>query len=317
MIKFVEPCLVETEVSEDKCYGKFVWEPLERGFGITLGNSLRRVLLSSLDGLAVTHIKIDGVLHEFSAIKGIQEDVADIVLNVKGLCFKAEDPEVNEKILHLDVTGPCDVTAADIACPGDMEILNTDLHIATLEKGAALKMDIFINRGVGYVPADHNKRDDVIGIIPVDSIYAPVTRVKFGVTNARVGSATNYDKLTLEVWTDGSIEPVTAVDHASAILMDYLGMFRTTQDVILGKAAEPVDAKEEKLKTISIDDLDLSVRSTNCLRRAGIATVDDLCNKTEDDMMKIRNLGKKSLDEIKKKLIDLGRTFKPMIEEEI
>lgn len=311
MIKVVKPHLLDSFVSDDQSYGKFVWEPLERGFGITLGNSLRRILLSSLDGLAVYQIKIEGVLHEFTAVEGVQEDVTNIVLNVKGLNFKALDPDVDEKVLHLDVKGEGEVTAKDIECPGDLEILNPELHIATLDKGGSLKMDIFIKRGVGYVPADRNKNSDIIGTIPVDSIFAPVVRVKFGVTNARVGNITNYDRLTLEVWTDGSVDPVLAVDKASGILKEYMDMFRTTRDIILttDEGAEN-GAEDNSLKVTSVEDLDLSVRSTNCLRRAGISTIEDLCQKTEDDMMKIRNLGKKSLDEIKKKLAGMGKSFK-------
>lgn len=310
MIKVVSPSLVESVIDEDKRYGKFVWEPLERGYGITLGNSLRRVLLSSLDGLAVTHVKIDGVLHEFSSIDGVREDVADIVLNIKALCLKAEDESVNEKVLRLDIKGEGEVTAKDIECPSDVTILNPDLHIATLDRGGVLKMDIFINRGQGYVPCDRNKNDDIIGTIPVDSIYAPVVRVKFGVTNTRVGNMTNYDKLTLEVWTDGSIDPALAIDKAGAILQEYLQMFRTTNNTILATDESSMVHKDDKGASISIEDLDLSVRSTNCLRRAGINTIDDLCMKTEDDMMKIRNLGRKSLDEIKKKLALMGKSFK-------
>ena len=294
-----------------------MWEPLERGFGITLGNSLRRILLSSLDGLAVYQIKIDGVLHEFTAVEGVQEDVTNIVLNIKGLNFKALDPDVDERVLRLDVKREGEITAKDIECPGDMEILNPELHIATLDKGGSLKMDIFIKRGVGYVPSDRNKNSDIIGVIPVDSIFAPVVRVKFGVTNARVGNMTNYDRLTLEVWTDGSIDPVLAVDRASGILKEYMDMFRTTKDVILS-TDDSTDSysEDDSMKVTSVEDLDLSVRSTNCLRRAGISTIEDLCQKTEDDMMKIRNLGKKSLDEIKKKLAGMGKSFKLMDGEE-
>lgn len=317
MIKVVKPHLLDSFVSDDQSYGKFVWEPLERGFGITLGNSLRRILLSSLDGLAVYQIKIDGVLHEFTSVDGVREDVTNIVLNIKGLNFKALDPDVDEKVLHLDVKGEGEVTAKDIECPGDLEILNPELHIATLDKGGSLKMDIFIKRGVGYVPADRNKNSEVIGTIPVDSIFAPVVRVKFGVTNARVGNMTNYDRLTLEVWTDGSVDPVLAVDKASGILKEYMDMFRTTKDVILtSDDGSDNNGEDDSLKVTSVEDLDLSVRSTNCLRRAGISTIEDLCQKTEDDMMKIRNLGKKSLDEIKKKLAGMGRSFKLMDGEE-
>lgn len=317
MIKVVKPHLLESFVSDDQSYGKFVWEPLERGFGITLGNSLRRILLSSLDGLAVYQIKIDGVLHEFTAVEGVQEDVTNIVLNVKGLNFKALDPDVDERVLRLDVKREGEITAKDIECPGDMEILNPELHIATLDKGGSLKMDIFIKRGVGYVPSDRNKNSDIIGVIPVDSIFAPVVRVKFGVTNARVGNMTNYDRLTLEVWTDGSIDPVLAVDRASGILKEYMDMFRTTKDVILSTDDSADNySEDDSMKVTSVEDLDLSVRSTNCLRRAGISTIEDLCQKTEDDMMKIRNLGKKSLDEIKKKLAGMGKSFKLMDGEE-
>lgn len=311
MINVVRPRLVDSFISEDGHYGKFVWEPMERGYGITLGNSLRRVLLSSLDGLAVTHIKIDGVLHEFSTISGVREDVADIVLNIKALCFRAEGEDVDGKVLRLDVKDEGEIKAADIECPSDITILNPDLHIATLEKGAALKMDIFVNRGVGYVPAERNKNEDVIGTIPVDSIYAPVLRVKFGVTNTRVGNMTNYDKLTLEVWTDGSIAPALAVDKASGILQEYLQMFRTTSEKILAPDPnEEIDKIAEGPKSANIEDLDLTVRSTNCLRRAGISTIDELCDRTEDDMMKIRNLGRKSLEEIREKLRAMGKDFK-------
>lgn len=317
MIKVVRPHLLENFVSEDNTYGKFVWEPLERGFGITLGNSLRRVLLSSLDGLAVYQIKIDGILHEFTSIPGVREDVTNIILNIKGLNLKPLADDVDEKVLHLEVKGEGEVTAKDIECPSDIEILNPDLHIATLDRGGQLKMDIFIKRGVGYVPAERNKNGDIIGTIPVDSIYAPVLRVKFGVTNARVGNVTNYDRLTLEVWTDGSIDPVGAVDKASGILKEYLDMFRTTRDIILMTDEDQEEIiREDSQRAISVEDLDLSVRSTNCLRRAGIGTIDDLCRRTEDDMMKIRNLGRKSLDEIKKKLSGMGLGFKLVDAEE-
>lgn len=317
MIKVVRPHLLENFVSEDNTYGRFVWEPLERGFGITLGNSLRRVLLSSLDGLAVYQIKIDGILHEFTSIPGVREDVTNIILNIKGLNLKPLADDVDEKVLHLEVKGEGEVTAKDIECPSDIEILNPDLHIATLDRGGQLKMDIFIKRGVGYVPAERNKNGDIIGTIPVDSIYAPVLRVKFGVTNARVGNVTNYDRLTLEVWTDGSIDPVGAVDKASGILKEYLDMFRTTRDIILMTDEDQEEIiREDSQRAISVEDLDLSVRSTNCLRRAGIGTIDDLCRRTEDDMMKIRNLGRKSLDEIKKKLSGMGLGFKLVDAEE-
>lgn len=308
MISIEKPKMGTPEISEDGRYGKFVWEPLERGYGITLGNSLRRVLLSSLPGVAVTHVKIDGVLHEFGTINGVREDVADVILNIKALCLKMEGDE--EKILHIECEGEGEVTAADIQ--GDVEILNPGLHIATLDKDAVFNMEIHVNKGIGYVPSDKNKRDDQpIGVIPVDSIYSPITRVKFGVTDTRVGNVTNYDKLTLEVWTDGSVRPDEAVNMASSILIDYLKLFQTGDTIkpminVIGDNDETDENTSGGPGSLSIDDLDLSVRSSNCLRRAGINTVEELCQKTEEDMMKVRNLGRKSLDEVKKKLFDLG-----------
>lgn len=311
MINIEKPKMVTAEISDDARYGKFVWEPLERGYGITLGNSLRRVLLSSLPGAAVTYVKIDGVLHEFATIPGVREDVADVILNIKALCLKMEGDE--EKILHIECEGEGEVTAADIQ--GDVEILNPGLHIATLDKDAVFNMEIHVNRGIGYVPADNNKQpDQPIGVIPVDSIYSPITRVKFGVTDTRVGNVTNYDKLTLEVWTDGSVRPDEAVNMASSILIDYLKLFQTgdTIERMINVVGDNETTEEPGLEnsTLSIDDLDLSVRSSNCLRRAGINTVEELCQKTEEDMMKVRNLGRKSLDEVKKKLSDLGLSLR-------
>ena len=324
MIEIIEPKLVVSEISPDKRYGKFVWEPLERGYGITLGNSLRRVLLSSLQGSAVIGVKIEGVLHEFTTIPGVREDVADIILNVKGLCMKLHSTDPDGKILHIDAAGEQEITAQDIEPDSDVEILNPDLHIATLDKDAHLKMDIFIDSGKGYVPSDKNKRDDKgIGWIPVDSIYSPITRVKFGVTDTRVGNVTDYDKLTLEVWTDGSINPEDAVSKASGILIQYLKLFQngTIVKEEPGIIVEPVtgesDPEEEtdpKL-IMSIEELDLSVRSNNCLRRAGINTVGDLISKSEDDLKKVRNLGTKSLEEIIKKLIDLQLSLRKDEEE--
>ena len=313
MIEIVNPKLVSSEISADRRYGKYVWEPLERGYGITLGNSLRRVLLSSLEGAAVTGVKIEGVLHEFTTIPGVREDVADIILNIKGLCLKMHTNE--PKTLSIDVSGEQEVTAADIAPDSDIEILNPDLHIATLDKDGSLKMDIFVDKGTGYVPAEKNKKEDqIIGIIPVDSIYSPITRVKFGVTDTRVGNVTNYDRLTLEVWTDGSIEPDTAVGVASGILIKYLQLFQTGTEPDLTSVApgtetvEPSLPEDPQKSTLNmlIEELDFSVRSNNCLRRAGINTVGDLTNKSEDDLKKVRNLGTKSLEEVKKKLADLG-----------
>ena len=297
MIELEKPKMVTADISDDGRYGKFVWEPLERGYGITLGNSLRRVLLSSLPGAAVTSVKIEGVLHEFSTIPGVREDVADIILNIKGLCLKLHGDE--PKVLRIECSGEQEVTAANIIADADVEILNPELHIATLDTDAVFNMEINVDKGLGYVPADKNKRaDQPIGVIPVDSIYSPITRVKFGVTDTRVGNVTNYDKLTLEVWTDGSVEPDTAVSMASGIMIDYLKMF------------QPAGTG-----SVSIDDLDLSVRSNNCLRRAGINTVDELIQRTEEDMMKVRNLGRKSLEEVKKKLSDMGLSLRKSEEE--
>ena len=318
MISIEKPKMVVAEISDDGRYGKFVWEPLERGYGITLGNSLRRVLLSSLPGVAVTYVKIDGVLHEFATIPGVREDVADVILNIKALCLKMEGDE--EKILHIECEGEGEVTAADIQ--GDVEILNPGLHIATLDKDAVFNMEIHVNKGIGYVPGDKNKQpDQPIGVIPVDSIYSPITRVKFGVTDTRVGNVTNYDKLTLEVWTDGSMKPDEAVNQASTILINYLTLFQIGEVapavVTIGGSTdtEGEEPKKEGPSTMSIDDLDLSVRSNNCLRRAGINTVGELVQKTEEDMMKVRNLGRKSLDEVKKKLADLGLSLRSNDEE--
>ncbi len=320
MIEIEKPKMVTAEISDDGRYGKFVWEPLERGYGITLGNSLRRVLLSSLPGAAVTHVKIDGVLHEFTTIPGVREDVADIILNIKALCLKMEGEE--GKILRIECSGEQEVTAASIIADSDVEILNPELHIATLDKDAVFNMEIYVDKGLGYVPADKNKRQDQpIGLIPVDSIYSPITRVKFGVTDTRVGNVTNYDKLTLEVWTDGSVMPDEAVNMASSIMIDYLKLFQTGDynqsgiKVVGGSEPEGEEPKKEGPGAMSIDDLDLSVRSNNCLRRAGINTVEELTQKSEEDMMKVRNLGRKSLDEVKKKLADLGLSLRKSDEE--
>ena len=313
MIEIEKPKMVTADISDDGRYGKFVWEPLERGYGITLGNSLRRVLLSSLPGAAVTGVKIDGVLHEFSTIPGVREDVADIILNIKALCLKMIGDE--PKILHIECSGEQEVTAANIQADSDIEILNPELHIATLDEDGVLNMEIYIDKGLGYVAADKNKSPElVIGVIPVDSIYSPITRVKFAVTDTRVGNVTNYDKLTLELWTDGSIEPDSAVTMASGILIDYLKLFQPAADGNVLAAVMTEEKCPEQGKTgeeqgkiiIPIDDMDFSVRTNNCLRRAGINTLEDLLKKTEEDMMKIRNLGRKSLEEIKRKLADMS-----------
>lgn len=307
MIEIEKPKMVTAEISNDGRYGKFVWEPLERGYGITLGNSLRRVLLSSLPGAAVTAVKIDGVLHEFSTIPGVREDVADIILNIKALCLKVSSEE--PKTLRIECSGEQEVTAADILVDADVEILNPELHIATLDKDAKLNMEIAIDKGLGYVPADKNKRpDQPIGMIPVDSIYSPITRVKFGVTDTRVGNVTNYDKLTLEVWTDGTISAKEAVSLSAKILTRQLNHFVDLSEEVSN--TEIMDTQEdtgkEKVLEMTIEELDLSVRAFNCLKRAGVNTVSDLINKSQDEMMKVRNLGKKSLEEVLAKLDSLG-----------
>ena len=309
MKEIEKPSLVVDEISPDGRYGKFVWEPLERGYGITLGNSLRRVLLSSLSGMAVTGIKIDGVLHEFSTIEGVREDVADIVLNIKALCFKVgldDQASFEPKTFYIKKSGEGEVTGADVITDQDTEVLNPELHIATLDKNATLNMEIYVDVGRGYVQAEKNKsKDQPIGFIPVDSIYSPITRVKFGVTDTRVGNVTNYDRLTLEVWTDGSL-----VTSAAEILIKYLALFKTTNVPRIQGDEDGTKTSEEGTKSsvlqMSIDDLDLTVRSNNCLRRAGINTVEDIINKTEDELICVRNLGSKSLEEVKNKIEELG-----------
>ncbi|HET7657637.1 MAG TPA: DNA-directed RNA polymerase subunit alpha [Bacillales bacterium] len=307
MIEIEKPKIETVETSDDASYGKFVVEPLERGYGTTLGNSLRRILLSSLPGAAVTAIQIDKVLHEFSTIEGVVEDVTAIILNVKSLAMKLYSDE--EKTLEIDVQGEGKVTAADIIHDSDVEILNPDLHIATLSKNAHLHMKLTARRGRGYVPADANKRDDQpIGIIPVDSIYTPVSRVNYQVENTRVGQVTNYDKLTLDVWTDGSIKPEEAVSLGAKILTEHLNIFvgLTDQAQKAEIMIEKEEDQKEKVLEMTIEELDLSVRSYNCLKRAGINTVHELTQKSEEDMMKVRNLGRKSLEEVQEKLNELG-----------
>ena len=295
--------------SDDGTYGKFVCEPLDRGYGITLGNSLRRVLLSSLDGVAITSIKIDGVLHEFSTIPGVREDVSEIILNLKQLSLKFTRDEVDELDITVDITGECEFTAEDLNVSTDIEVLNPDLHIATLDSDAHIYMQCHIERGKGYVPSTRNNKDtDMIGVIPIDSIYSPVTKVNYTVEPTRVGDRTDYDKLTLEVWTDSTISAKDAVSLGAKILSDHLTVFTnlsdavTTSSTIVEKTADRPDAK----LSMTIDELDLSVRSFNCLKRANINTVADLINKTGEDMMKVRNMGKKSLDEVQKKLEMMG-----------
>ncbi|MEH6937665.1 DNA-directed RNA polymerase subunit alpha [Bacillus sp. JJ664] len=307
MIEIEKPKIETVEISDDSKYGKFVIEPLERGYGTTLGNSLRRILLSSLPGAAVTAIQIDGVLHEFSTVEGVVEDVTTIILNVKKLALKIYSED--DKTLEIDVRGEGPITAADITHDSDVEVLNPDLHIATLAKDAHLRIRLTARRGRGYIPADGNKREDqAIGVIPIDSIYTPVSRVTYQVENTRVGQVSNFDKLTLDVWTDGSIGPKDAIALGSKILTEHLNIFVGLTDE--AKNAEIMVEKEEdqkdKVLEMTIEELDLSVRSYNCLKRAGINTVQELANKTEEDMMKVRNLGRKSLEEVKHKLEELG-----------
>lgn len=314
MIEIEKPKIEIVEISEDSRYGKFVCEPLERGYGTTLGNSLRRILLSSLQGAAVTSVRIEGVLHEFSTVPGVREDVTNIILNLKSLCLKmhCEEP----KVIRVDVNGEKDVTAADIITDPDVEVLNPDLHLATVDASGTLKMELTVERGRGYVPSDKNKKPDhVIGIIPIDSIFSPIQRVNYTVTDTRVGNVTDYDKLTLEVWTDGSIRPEEAVSKAAGIMVAHLRLFQNMAGVpqddeeAEGTFTEPVESGVSKTLEMTIEDLDLSVRSYNCLKRAGINTVAELAQKSEEDMMKVRNLGRKSLEEVKKKLEELGLTL--------
>lgn len=307
MIEIEKPKIETVEISDDATFGKFVVEPLERGYGTTLGNSLRRILLSSLPGAAVTSVQIDGALHEFSTIEGVVEDVTTIVLNLKKLALKIYSEE--EKTLEIDVQGEGKVTAADITFDSDVEILNPDLHIATLGANANLHMKITAERGRGYRPADANNHDDrPIGVVPVDSIFTPVSRVTYQVENTRVGQITNFDKLTLDVWTDGSIRPEEAISLGAKIYSEHLNIFVGLTDEAQNAEImiEKEEDQKEKVLEMTIEELDLSVRSYNCLKRAGINTVQELAHKSEEDMMKVRNLGRKSLEEVKHKLEDLG-----------
>ncbi|MCM3612571.1 DNA-directed RNA polymerase subunit alpha [Planococcus sp. MERTA32b] len=307
MLEIEKPKIETVEIDSNAKFGKFVIEPLERGYGTTLGNSLRRILLSSLPGAAVTSIQIDGVLHEFSTVEGVEEDVASIILNIKKLALKIYSDD--EKVIEIDVKGDGTVTAADITHDSDVEILNPDLYIATIAKGGHLRMRMYANRGRGYARADQNKREDLpIGVIPIDSIYTPVSRVNFQVENTRVGQLAHFDKLSLDVWTDGSIGPKEAIALGAKIFTEHLNIFVGLTDE--AQTAEIMVEKEEdqkeKVLEMTIEELDLSVRSYNCLKRAGINTVHELASKSEDDMMKVRNLGRKSLEEVKVKLEDLG-----------
>ncbi|KOA19872.1 DNA-directed RNA polymerase subunit alpha [Clostridium homopropionicum DSM 5847] len=311
MLEIEKPKIECVEVAEDGTYGKFVIDPLERGYGTTLGNSLRRILLSSLPGAAASSIKIDGVLHEFSTVTGVKEDVTELILNIKGLALKMNGE--GSKTIYLDVKGPGEVTAGDIVCDSDVEVVNKDLHIATLDEDGRLYMEININKGRGYVTQNKNKIEDLpIGTIPVDSIYTPVKRVNFSLENTRVGQITDYDKLTIEIWTNGTIKPEEAISLSAKILIEHFKLFMTLTDHAdnVEIMVEKEEDKKEKVLEMTIEELDLSVRSYNCLKRAGINTVQELTERTMDDMMKVRNLGKKSLEEVQEKLDALGLGLK-------
>ena len=311
MFDFEKPNIEIAEISEDKRYGKFVVEPLERGYGTTLGNSLRRIMLSSLPGSAVSQVKIDGVLHEFSSISGVKEDVTEIIMNIKSLAIKNNSDTNEPKTAYIEFEGEGVIHASDIQTDADIEILNPDQVIATLSGGADSKfyMELTITNGRGYVSADKNKSDDLpIGVLAVDSIYTPVERVNMSVENTRVGQAIDYDKLTIEVWTDGTINAQEAVSLAARVLTEHLNLFVNLSDEAAGAEimVEKTNDDKEKALEMTIEELDLSVRSFNCLKRAGINTVEDLVSKSEDEMMKVRNLGRKSLEEVMAKLDSLG-----------
>lgn len=310
MIEFEKPNIKCLEMDNDNNYAKFVCEPLERGYGITIGNSLRRILLSSLPGSAITGVKIEGVLHEFSTIPNVVEDVPEIIVNLKNVRLKLDKNE--EKTLRINFKGEGEVTAGDIMTDGTVEVLNPNLHIATVSEGGSLVMELTAEMGRGYNTAEKNKKDNQpLGVLPIDSIYTPVKKVNYSVENTRVGQMVDYDKLTIEVWTDGSLKPYEALSLAAKVMTGHLELFidlseatKNTQVMI-----EKEEFKKEKVLEMSIEDLELSVRSFNCLKRANISTVEDLTNKTESDMMKVRNLGKKSLDEVTNKLHSLGLDF--------
>jgi len=310
MIEFEKPNIECLEADDSKNYAKFVCEPLERGYGVTIGNSLRRILLSSLPGSAITSVKIEGVLHEFSTIANVVEDVPEIIVNLKSVRLKMHSNE--ERTMRISFKGEGEVTAGDIIADEGIEILNPDLHIATVAEGGNLQMEMTVDMGRGYNTADKNKKPNQdISVLPIDSIYTPVRKVNYSVENTRVGQQVDFDKLIIEVWTDGSLKPYEAVSLAAKVMTGHLELFidlsetaKNTQVMV-----EKEESKKEKILEMSIEDLELSVRSFNCLKRAGIATVEDLANKTESDMMKVRNLGKKSLDEVTNKLHSLGLDF--------
>ena len=316
MFEFEKPRIEIEEISDEGKFGRFVAEPLERGYGTTLGNSLRRILMSSLPGTAVSSVRFGGVQHEFSVIPGVKEDVTEIILNIKNLAIKNYSERNEVKTALIDKSGECEILARDIIIDSDIEILNPDLHIATLSGGADSKlfMELTITNGRGYVSAEKNKEDDQqIGLIPIDSIYTPVRRVNFLVEDYRIAQITDFDKLTLEVWTNGAISPDDAVSLGARILSEHLSLFIDLSDNAKDKEIliEKEENKKEKVLELSIEELDLSVRSYNCLKRAGINTVDDLANKTEDEMMKVRNLGRKSLEEVLNQMAELGLSLTP------
>ena len=312
MIELEKPRIECVEMAEDYSYGKFVVEPLERGYGITLGNSLRRVLLSSLPGASVNSIKIDGVLHEFSTIPGVIEDVTEIILNIKELALKVHSE--GSKVIYIDYEGDGEIKAGDIKTDADVEVLNPELHIATISGNNRLYMELMVDTGRGYVPAERNKQQNQpIGIIPIDSIYTPIKKVNYTVENTRVGQVTDFDKLTIELWSNGSIQPDEAVSLGAKILSEHLNLFIDLTDHAKDAEimVEKEETKKEKVLEMTIEELDLSVRSYNCLKRAAIHTVEDLINKTEEDMMKVRNLGRKSLEEVVQKMEALGLSLAP------
>ncbi|MFB0921536.1 MAG: DNA-directed RNA polymerase subunit alpha [Oscillospiraceae bacterium] len=307
MIEIEKPRIECIENQSDESYGKYIVEPLERGYGTTLGNSLRRVLLSSLPGTAVTSVKIAGVQHEFSTIPGVKEDVTEIVLNIKGIIFKLHSD--GPKTVYIEVSGECEVKAGDIKADSEVEVLNPELHIATLGADGYLSMELIVDHGRGYVVAEKNKTtQQIIGTIPIDSIYSPVLKVNYAVENTRVGNKTDYDKLTIEVWTDKTISPRDAVSLGAKILCDHFTLFTDLSETIGSESTvkEKVETQRDKVLEMTIEELDLSVRSFNCLKRANINTVEDLIGKTQDEMIKVRNLGRKSLEEVEHKLAMMG-----------
>lgn len=312
MIEFERPNIEYIKIDDENNYSKFVCGPLERGYGVTIGNSLRRILLSSLPGCSITSVKINGVLHEFSSIPNVVEDVPEIIVNLKNVRLKFDENE--EKTLHINFNGEGEVKAGDIQTDGTVEILNPDLHIATVSEGGHLVMELTANRGRGYVPAEKNKTGEQdISVLPIDSIYTPVKKVNYQIENTRVGQMVDLDRLVIEIWTDGSLKPFEALSLAAKILTGHLELFIDLSEATKNTKVmiEKEENKKERILEKSIEELELSVRSFNCLKRAGISTVEDLANKTESDMMKVRNLGKKSLDEVVAKLHALGLDFAP------